>query len=385
MHIVHLSLTNFRNYSRLELDLPQHIVILRGENAQGKTNLLEAIYLLATSKSPRAVTERELINWLVLGEEWWVARLAAKAQQEVRRFEVEIALRGGREQSGHVRKSIMVNGLSCRAADLVGQIRVVMFSAQDIELIGGAPPSRRRYLDVANSQVDREYLRTLQRYQRVLEQRNHLLRSIRDHQAQSNQLDFWDRKLVENGSQLVVARHRLVEALSYSALGAHQELTSAKENLKIVYHPSIGGEALVDDSHPGGVASLFQGALSRFRERELVLGMTLVGPHRDEIRFLVDGVDVGVYGSRGQQRTVALSLKLAEARFMVEQVGGHPILLLDDILSELDSQRRQGVLESLAAYQQVLITTTDLDRFQPGFLSEANLLELKNGSVWRPE
>jgi DNA replication and repair protein RecF len=280
---------------------------------------------------------------------------------------------------------VRVNGIPRRVVELVGQVNVVMFSAEDIELIGGTPSHRRRYLDVANSQVDPRYLHTLQRYQRVLERRNHLLRAIQNHHAQPGQLDFWDQELVGNGSQLVVARYHLVEALGYLAHSVHRELTSNQEDLEIVYHPSVGGESLVDGCQPEEIAGLFQQALSRTRERELLLGMTLTGPHRDDIRFLVDKVDMGVYGSRGQQRTTALSLKLAEARFMLKQVDDHPILLLDDILSELDPRRRQGLLQSVADGQQVLITTTDLDRFQPEFLSRAALFEVKKGLVQRLE
>ena len=389
MFITHLSLSNFRNYARLELDLPQNAVVLRGDNAQGKTNLLEAIYMLATARSPRAVVERELINWLSSEEGLWVARLVARVQRARGETEVEIVIQGPKgepsttEAPGYVHKRIRVNGITRRTIDLIGQVNVVMFSAQDIDLIGGTPSLRRRYLDVANSQVDPRYLHTLQRYQRVLGQRNHLLRSIQDHHAQSGQLDFWDQELIENGSQLVIARHHLVEALSHLAHGVHWELTSEREDMEIVYHPSIGRESLVDGCQPERVAGLFQQALSRARQKELALGMTLIGPHRDDIRFLGNKVDMGVYGSRGQQRTIALSLKLAEARFMLKQVGDHPILLLDDMLSELDPQRRHGLLESVAAYQQVLITTTDLDRFQPEFLSQAALFEVKDGSVQR--
>ncbi|MFC1968093.1 DNA replication/repair protein RecF [Chloroflexota bacterium] len=394
MHIEHLSLTNFRNYGRLELDLPQHVAVLRGDNAQGKTSLLEAIYMVATTRPPRAIAERELINWLAYREEMPVARLLARVQRGRGKIEVELGLQGPRGEPlraaegqpsppGQVHKRIRVNGITRRAIDLIGQVNVVLFGAQDIEVISGAPSLRRRYLDLAHSQVDSHYLRALQHYQRVLEQRNHLLRSIQERRARPVQLDFWDGELVGSGSQLVTARHHLVAALNPLAHSIHQEITVRQESLEIVYRPSIGREAAAQSREPERVAEAFQQALRRVREKEIASGMTLVGPHRDDIGFLANRVDMGIYGSRGQQRAIALSLRLAEARFMLEKTGDHPILLLDDVLSELDSQRRGGLLQSAAAYQQVLLTTTDLDPFPPELLAEAALFELREGSVQR--
>jgi len=370
LHIAHLSLSNFRNYAQLELDLPLHRVVLRGDNAQGKSNLVEAIYFLATARSHRAAGERELISWFASREGMPVARLLARAQTARGPVEVEIALRGiyGTAEEAHFQKRIRINGIPRRAVDLVGQLNVVIFSSQDIELIGGAPSLRRRYLDLTNCQIDRRYLRSLQRYNKVIQQRNHLLKLISERRAEPDQLDFWDRELIEVGSYLVAQRQRTMVELNHYVHPIHDQLTAGKEELSISYQPSVGREDFTD-------------RLKNMREKEIAQGMSLVGPHRDDFQFSVNGIDMNLFGSRGQQRTIALSLKLAEARFIHSKTDDHPILLLDDVLSELDSARRHHILESIASYEQVIVTAIDLDRFAPGFLAQASLFEVGEGRI----
>jgi len=344
-------------------------MVLQGDNAQGKTNLLEALYVLATTKSHRTTVERELINWATPSEGRGIARLLAQVRKGSGSLRVEIALIEAYHSSGqaaHVQKRIKVNGVPRRAIDLVGQVNVVMFSSQDIDLIGGAPSLRRRYLDLTNCQVDSRYLRALQRYNKVLTQRNHLLRLIGERRAEESQLDFWDRELVENGSYLIMQRQLMVAELAELAWPIHWQLSSG-EGLKIAYMPSVTGD--------------FHQRLKDVRKKEIAQGVTLVGPHRDDLAFLVNDVDMNIYGSRGQQRTIALSLKLAEASFIRSKIDDHPILLLDDVLSELDAARRHHLLESIASYHQVVITTTDLDRFDPGFLAEAVLFRVSEGRI----
>ena len=370
MHITHLSLANFRNYARLELDVPLHLVVLRGDNAQGKSNLLEAIYFLATAKSHRSAAERELISWFATGEGMSVARLFARADTARRTLEIEIALRGTYANAGeaHFQKRIRINGIPRRAIDLVGQLNVVIFSSQDIELIGGAPSLRRRYLDIANCQIDRRYLHSLQQYNKVIEQRNHLLRLISERRAEPDQLDFWDREMTEAGSYLLAQRHLTVAELNNHLQPIHRQLTADKEELSISYRPSVRLEDFTD-------------RLKNVRQKEIAQGMSLVGPHRDDLQFLVNSIDMDLFGSRGQQRTIALSLKLAEATFLHSKTDDYPILLLDDVLSELDSARRHHILESISSYEQVIVTATDLDRFAPSFLAQASLFEVTAGKI----
>ncbi len=397
MHISHLSLTNFRNYSNLDLVLPPHITVLQGDNAQGKSNLLEAIYLLATSRSYRVTNERELINWSALQDELPVCRLVADIQKTSGNLSLEIALMNkivapgeakdaflrGRSPSkpATTHKRIRVNGVVRRAIDLVGQINVVPFSVQDINIIGGEPALRRRYLDIANSQLDPHYLRQLQRYHRVLWQRNRLLRQIAEHQANVDELSFWDQELVQAGSYLIVQRDLMVAALEQLAQDIHGELSSEQGRLTLAYLRNIDKERGKGDSQIEETAQVFARSLDAARNKEIAQGVSLVGPHRDDLRFLADDVDMGIFGSRGQQRAIALSLKLAEANFMLSKTGEHPILLLDDVLSELDSRRRSHLLQSVARYQQVLMTATELDHFDADFLKQAVLLGVAQGRI----
>jgi len=369
LHIAHLSLSNFRNYERLELDLPPHIVVLQGDNAQGKSNLLEAIYLLATAKSYRATAERELINWSAPREGLSVARLMAQVQKRTGSLQVELALRAAYPSpEAHVQKRIRVNGVPRRAIDLVGQVNVVLFSSQDIDLVSSAPSLRRRYLDMTNSQVNSRYLSALQRYNKVLQQRNHLLRLIGERRAEESQLDFWNQELLEHGSYLIAQRQLMVAELNDLAQPIHHQLTAEREKLRMIYLPSTD-------------ATDFRDRLRDVQKKEIAQGMSLVGPHRDDLAFLIGDVNMNIYSSRGQQRTIALSLKLAEARFMRSKITDEPVLLLDDVLSELDAARRHHLLGSVASYQQVVITTTDLDHFDPGFLADAALFRVSVGII----
>jgi DNA replication and repair protein RecF len=395
--ITHLSLTNFRNYASLELDLPPHMMVLQGDNAQGKSNLLEAIYVLATSRSPRTYSDRELINWAAFTEEIPTCRIAAGVQKAGSNLKLEVALSAkaaavpqpedffSRWQPSTkgtaAQKRIRINGVVRHAADLIGQLNVVTFSVYDIDLVGGEPALRRRYLDITNSQIDHKYLRNLQRYNRVLWQRNQLLRQIAENKASPDELVFWDQQLVETGAYLIVQREHTVAALDRLAQGIHDELSGEQGKSNFVYFRSIDKQRGKEDSQTKETAEIFTKALQTAREKEIAQGMSLVGPHRDDLRFFVNEVDAGAYASRGQQRTVALSLKLAEAKFMLDTIKEHPVLLLDDVLSELDSRRRHHLLNSTAKLEQVIITTTDLDRFEQDFLAQASLFRMTQGQI----
>lgn len=372
-------------------------MVLQGDNAQGKSNLLEAIYLLATSRSPHTTNERELINWSALREELPVCRLAADVQRAGRNLSLEIALRGKpaalseaedsfspwqtAPKAPPIHKRIRVNGVVRRAVDLIGQINVVLFSVQDINIVGGEPALRRRYLDITNSQIDPHYLRQLQRYHRVLWQRNRLLRQIAENQASPDELSFWDQELVQTGAYLTVQRDHMVAELEHLTRVIHDEVSSDQEKLRLAYLRSIDKERGKGDSRIEETAEVYARSLHAARKKEIAQGMSLVGPHRDDLRFLTDEIDLGIFGSRGQQRTVALSLKLAEAKFMLSKTGDNPILLLDDVLSELDGQRRHHLLRTVARYQQVLMTTTNLDDFEPDFLKQAVLFRVDQGRI----
>ncbi len=400
MRLAHLSLTNFRNYVRLELDFSRPITLLEGDNAQGKTNLLEAIYYLATASSPRARTDRELINWLANEDEMPFARLEAKVEGSETLREVNIVLLSTADR---LQKEIGINGVKRRASDLIGQLKTVLFMPEDIDLIAGSPDARRSYLDTAISQIDTRYARSLSQYNRVLAHRNSLLRTLRERPGDPRQLDFWDRRLVEEGSRLIAWRVQTVAALDQLVQDIHARLTGGEERLRLLYRCSLPldgeqgrqvyhqlplataraseEEMGAEDTPASVVRHIFHSQLQARRQEEIERGMTLMGPQRDDLRFLVGGVDMCTYGSRGQQRTIAISLKLAEMELIRDETGEEPILLLDDVMSELDEERRHHLMDAIHGEQQAIITACDLSSFAPSFLAEATLWRIEGGRI----
>ncbi len=390
MRLHHLSLANFRNYTRLELDFSTPLTLLQGDNAQGKTNLLEAIYVLATSRTPHAVAEREMVNWLALEEPFPYARLVADVERAGRRQRVEVVLspqNGGGNNGPIFRKQVKINGVARRAVDLVGLLPVVLFLPEDIELVSGAPAVRRRYLDIALCQIDATYCRALADYNRVLARRNALLRHLRERGGNREQTRFWDERLVTYGSVLLARRQEAIGALEKEAQARQRALTEGSEHLRLRYLPGIdltrgraGAEAL-SPLAVGEIATLFAEQLHVGREKELAAGTCLYGPHRDDLRFLIGGRDVRLYGSRGQQRTVALAMKLAEMAVMTQALGEPPLLLLDDMMSELDTRRRAALLSTLNGVPQAICTTTDWSDFDAEFRARARCLRVVEGRI----
>ena len=388
MWVSHLQLTNFRNYRSLELELPPGLVIVSSDNAQGKTNLLEALYLLAIAKSYRAPTERELVNWEATTPES-PAQVSAVVQREGEPLRILVTIRPSAAPSGDtadrdappftVQKHIRINGIPRLASELVGRVNAVLFTAQDIELVLGAPALRRRYLDILLCQLERDYLRALQRYQRTVTQRNHLLRQAREgRQHPEEEFHFWEEELARNGALVIEHRIRAVSALAGQATLIYEGLTTGIESLALTYTPSL---ALEGNHQRATLETTLLQALEEQRPREIAAGVCLLGPHRDDLDLRVNGVAAGMYSSRGQARTVALTLRLAEAEFLRQAQGEEPILLLDDVLSELDRHRRRQVLERSASYQQAIITTTDEDRIEPTFWARAACFTIVEGRV----
>ena len=380
MRLTHLSLHNVRNYVRLDLDLQPGVTVLVGDNAQGKTNLLEAIYYLATSRSPHAGSDRELVNWLAVEREPLpYARFVGRVARGEDEIGIEITLTRQANNGPRYRKQIRLNGVPRRGMDLLGQLMVVLFLPDDIALVSGSPAGRRRYLDVMLCQIDPVYCRNLARYNQVVGQRNALLRDLRERGGDPGQLVFWDQRLVEHGALLIARRQDALVALGELAWAIHSDLTGGTEHLQLRYRPSVEIEGR-EGVEAVGVA--FQEQLQARRQREIPAGVTLVGPHRDDVRFLIDDVDAGIYGSRGQQRTAALALKLAEVGLMQAETGEYPVLLLDDVLSELDAQRRRFLLEWLDnGPEQAVLTTTDLHSLPPAFLHRCQTWRVEMGRL----
>ena len=397
MHIEHLSLTNFRNYARLEIGLPPMPIVLHGENAQGKTSLLEAIYYLATSRSPYTTSDRQLIHWRTEDDLLPFARIVAETSTKdnpLQRLELTLTLDNS---SGMARfkKTIRVNGVDKRVMDVVGLLNVVLFLPQDLTLIEGAPSDRRRFMNITLSQIDRAYLGALDTYEKILPQRNALLRRIAEHKANAGELDYWDEQLVLAGSVVIAGRQRFLRELEISAQQAHHELTANKETLTLQYQPSFLPTAEGDgqlsfgvlglDLHreltPVQIAPQFAHRLKTEQDDSIERGVTLSGPHRDELRLFINGRDTGLYGSRGQARTAVMALKLAELEWMRQHSGEWPILLLDEVIAELDKQRRAYLLARINGAAQTLMTTTELDIFTGSFLERAKVWQVVDGQI----
>jgi DNA replication and repair protein RecF len=404
MRLTHLSLTNFRNFARLDVDLPQGAVLLLGANGQGKTSLLEAIYFLATFTSFHASHDREMINFVAARDLLAVGRIVAQFEQEgsgarqTRPHRIEVRLiqeTNGANGNPRTRKEVLLDGVKLKVGEAVGQFTAVLFLPQMVQVIEGAPEERRRFLNLAMAQALPGYAQVLSDYGAALSQRNALLRQLSESGGDERQLDYWDGLLADRGASLIQARGRAIQELERLAAREHLELTHGQSVLRLSYQPSFDplprppGQyslplaAPVDRSvlELDQVRQGLHNCLLAQRREDITRGATTLGPHRDELRFLENGVDLGTYGSRGQVRTALLSLKLAEVAWMHARTGQSPVLLLDEALAELDPARRADLLERLSSGQQILLTTTDLALFSPEFLRRAALWHITAGRL----
>jgi len=406
MVLSRLTLYNFRNYVRLDVDLPAGILLVQGANGQGKTNLLESIYYLATTRSPQTNADQQLISWMAAEEEMPFARLEGQVQREDRKHKLEITLIQrpvNNSDTLRLRKEVRADGLKRRAIDYLGTLNVVLFRPEDIDLIAQGPSLRRRYLDITLSQIDLRYRTDLSRHNQVITQRNALLRQLQEFGGDPGQLDFWDDELIKCGSYLILRRQQTIARLDELVASLQPALTDGKERLRLIYVPRVDlnhlGAELDTSQLPlrfdpqfaqafappvltlQEIEERFRRQLREKRSQDMARGVTTVGPHRDDLRFLVDGVDMTAFGSRGQQRTATLSLKLAEVTLMREETGESPVLLLDDVMSELDEQRRACMTSVVQEQQQVIITTTDLNDFPAGFPEGGKLWHVEEGRI----
>ncbi|MGE0058033.1 MAG: DNA replication/repair protein RecF [Dehalococcoidia bacterium] len=367
MHIRRLQFTTFRNYQHLNLDLPNGRLLFLGDNAQGKSNLLEAVHLLASGRSSRAGSDAEMIGWTQQAEATQpFARLGTAVERQDGDVQLELVVAGQSSQqlgpAQRAGKRYRVNGIPRRAVDFVGQLRAVLFTADDLEIISGSPSVRRAYLDAALAQLDRAYYMAQQRYTRIMQQRNATLRRIREGMAAQDELFLWDDNFSREGATIIAARQRAIQALSESSVDYHRQLAGGvDETLSLTYEPALGDDfkrMLQPGATNEAVQKLFATALAAQRRREIGAGVSLVGPHRDDVSVLLNGVSAASFGSRAQIRTAALALRLAEARMLMAGGTDTPVLLLDDIVSELDGRRRASVLAGLEGFEQVWFTAT---------------------------
>lgn len=390
MYLSHLALTDFRNFKQLELPLRPGLFLFYGENAQGKTNLLEAVTMLTTAHSFHTTSDREVMNW---NSSEHLTRLRSTAVRSEGPLQIEIVIFDpAAVQSGSVpltpgtgermRKRIKVNGVLKKSLDLFGLVTIVLFAPADLSLVNGSPEERRRFLDRSLCQVRAHYCQALLRYRKIVTQRSALLKRIRENQEDPRMLDYLDEQLTELANLLMYERKRMVEALNREAGELQASLSGGKERLQIVYRPSFRMDPAWNTLE---ALEQYRSQLREVRRREIQQGVCSLGPHRDDLEFLVNGINMLAYGSRGQQRTVALSAKLAELSYMRSVTGEEPILLLDDVFSELDLQRRAYLLRQVLHHQQVFMTTTDFSGFPTEILEKAQQYRVVQGTIDSPE
>ncbi len=365
-----LRLTDFRNYASLEWEAGSGLNLLVGRNAQGKTNLLEAIYLLATTRSLRASRESELIR---IGAETVLVSADIERKRDGE-SSLDLAIQSGEK------KTVRINGSRrTRSVDLLGELNAVYFGARDLEIVQGEPSARRRLLNLEISQVSPKYVYDLAAFKRALEQRNRLLRDLRDRPPRDDSLDAWTEQLIQYGASLMAKRADFLTRLQPLAAESHSYLTDGAERLEIAYRPSVAAE----DTSIEGCASALREGFSSVARDEMRRGVSLLGPQRDDFLVTIQGMEARSFGSQGQQRTAALSIRLAELVLMEEYVGEPPVLLLDDVMSDLDDHRRQRLLSWIHDRCQTLLTCTETREFPPEVLTSAAIWNVDKGVVTR--
>lgn len=366
MRIKNLRLRNFRNYDSLNISFAEAFNIIYGNNAQGKTNIIEAIFLCASGRSHRTAKDNELLKYEAGG--FNIKLLFEKAGIDE---EIEIAF------NSEERKKIKINEIPLKKiGDLMGHLNAIIFSPEDLLLIKQGPAERRRFIDITLSQLRPSYFYDLQQYAKILYQRNTLLKTIMMRRELEATLDIWDKHLVKTGLRIMKARNSFVVKLNSLAKIRHEKLTNGEENLNLEYSPSFGIDKKSSDAE---LEEIFTKLLEKNRGREIQKGISIFGPHRDDINIFLNGESTKIYGSQGQQRTSVLSMKLAEIDLMKEESGDYPVLLLDDVLSELDDRRKEQLLDSIGG-MQTFITCTDR-RFFKRSTENAEFFYVENGKL----
>ena len=357
MFIESLALSNFRNYENADIKFSSGINILYGDNAQGKTNILEAVYMLATTKSHRGSRDKEIICF---DEE--ESHIRASVRKNDISHRIDMHLRKSKS------KGIAIDMIPIKkSAELFGLVNIVFFSPEDLTIIKESPAERRRFMDMELCQISRLYYSDLSSYNRILNQRNNQLKAIAYDRSQADMMDIWDLQLVKYGIEVIKKRNNFIEELNSIIKDIHKDLTGGREELVIIYDKNVDEEKFATE-------------LVLKRDTDLRLQTTNTGPHRDDMIFMINGMDVKKYGSQGQQRTVALSLKLAEIKLVKNVINDNPILLLDDVMSELDAKRRDALLSSISDIQTI-ITCTGYDDFIKERISIDKIYKVTSGEL----
>ena len=368
MFIKELSLTNYRNYGSLEATFEDKVNVILGENAQGKTNVMESIYVLAMAKSHRTSNDKDLIRW---EQEYAKIEGRIKKRNSPLSLQLVISKKGKKAKSNHLEQK--------KLSQYVGSMNVVMFAPEDLNLVKGSPQIRRRFIDMEIGQVSPVYLHDLSQYQKILGQRNHYLKLLQTkRQTDQTMLDVLTDQLIEVAGRIINKRFEFLALLQKWAEPIHHGISRGLETLQIIYKPSVEVSEEIDLSK---IIEAYVEKFAKIRDRELERGITLAGPHRDDLAFFVNNKDVQTYGSQGQQRTTALSLKLAEIELIHSEIGEYPILLLDDVLSELDDYRQSHLLNTIQGKVQTFVTTTSVDGINHETLRQAATFNVTAGEM----
>jgi len=413
MQLNHLSLTHFRNFTRLDFALSDGVTILVGANAQGKTSLLDAIHYLTSAQSPHTSNDRHLIHFDALQDSPPFARIVAEIQRnriadatsesegndhKPKPFRIEIRLilnSVGPNNGKRLRREILINGVKRKLRELAGVFNAVMFLPKDMRVVEGSPSDRRYFLDNALCQSNAQYAHALSEYSAVLSQRNALLKQLQERTPGKDEITYWDEKLCEHAATLIAIRIHALQEINERAQPIHHDLTRGKENLQLEYLPSFiltpqaetaEGEGKVGafadiQINANEIRSTMMTTLQRKRAEEIARGTTTVGPHRDDILFLANDIDLRFYGSRGQNRTAMLATQLAEVDWLRQMTGEYPVLLLDEVMAELDPMRREDLLKRLSTAHQAILTAADLNMFSEEFRHQAVLYQIVNGII----
>ncbi|MFC5734385.1 DNA replication/repair protein RecF [Cytobacillus gottheilii] len=368
MYIEQLQLKNYRNYEQLELSFENKVNVILGENAQGKTNVMESIYVLAMAKSHRTSNDKDLIRW---DQEY--AKIEGKIQKSSGPLPMQLVIskKGKKAKCNHLEQQ--------KLSQYVGNMNVVMFAPEDLHLVKGSPQVRRRFIDMEIGQVSPVYLHAVSQYQKVLQQRNHYLKLLQTRkQTDETMLEILTEQFIAAAVKIIKKRYEFLHLLEKWAIPIHEGISRGLETLQIKYKPSADVSEQQDLSK---MIEVYEEKFFQVKKREIDRGMTMFGPHRDDLLFFVNDRDVQTFGSQGQQRTTALSVKLAEIELIHAEIGEYPILLLDDVLSELDDYRQSHLLNTIQGKVQTFVTTTSVDGIDHQTLKEAAAFNVEAGTI----
>lgn len=371
MHLQSISLTNFRNYKQADITFDPNVNLIIGENAQGKTNMMEAIFTLAMTKGHRAQKDKELIRW----EEKY-ARIKGIVEKKSGKITLEISI------SSNGKKAKLNSLEQKKLSDYIGALNVVMFAPEDLNIVKGNPGIRRRFLDMEIGQIQPVYIHDLNQFHKILQQRNALLKELQKAKERQKliMLDILTESLTDFAAKVVQRRLSFLTRLQELAQSVHLQISRGEEKLKLRYLSSVDQD-VSEQATLSKIVEAYENKFVKIKDREIERGITLIGPHRDDILFFVNGKNVQTYGSQGQKRTTALAVKLAEIELIKEEIGEYPLLLLDDVLSELDDHRQTHLLNAIHGKVQTFVTTTNIDGIHHETLQKATRYFVSKGEI----